>query len=284
MSLNTDEFDTAFAAALDEKPEEPSAQAPAAVQAGSSAPAAGAAPPPGGAPPPKPPPPSPVRRRATVRPTVDPNKYQGRKPFPDLFTSDTTAPAPRGGVEEKIEYFREKLRVMEQQALRFKGAWEQREAELDAVELLVEREREKGAALEKRVATLETFIGQKRTEVEAFQQQVKEAMAERDIRAHGLSDDLQQARQAQQQAEAALASRDEAIRRLSDGVKELKEQLAKQQQELEAKDKALAEQQWRIASLEREVAAGGGGDSAEVERLKMALRAERAKVKQLGGE
>ncbi len=120
--------------------------------------------PPGGPPPLSPPP---VRRRATSRVTpAGPDGWSGRTAFDDLFVTDTAAlPSARGGAEEKVEYFREKLKRSEAMTARFREAWQVREREMDVVESLMDQEKgrteeqaAKAADLTQKLHALEGFL------------------------------------------------------------------------------------------------------------------------------
>lgn len=223
------------------------------------------------------------------KPHIDPATYQRRHAFGDLFVGVAPGSPPRGGVEEKLEYFRERVRALEATLHNAEVAFATRDAELDAVELLWGRERTRAEGLQKQARDLQEFINQKKAELESFNAKVKEAMAAREIAALELRDELERAQDALVDANATVAKRDEIIKRMSQGVDETRRELsslrglvAEKDRALELKDQQIAELQWRVSTLEREALTAADNDT-EVERLRMALRAERAKVKKLEG-
>ncbi|HSI06400.1 MAG TPA: hypothetical protein VLC93_18075, partial [Myxococcota bacterium] len=141
-----------------------------------------------GPPGPPPPPRRPARRSTTKDTGTLPTQWNGRTNFDDLFVTDTAAvPAGRGGLEEKVEYFREKLKRSEASTARFREAWQVRDKEMDVLEALMEQERNKAEGesgktteLTQKLAALEQFLDQKKREFEAYGQKVQAAFAQKD--------------------------------------------------------------------------------------------------------
>ncbi len=144
----------------------------------------------GAEPPPLQPPPPPRRPRRSVSRDLSqlPDSWGGRSNFDDLFVVDTgSLPSARGGLEEKVEYFREKLKRSEAMTARFREAWQTRDSEMDVLEALMERERVKAdegshqnAELTQKLQALEHFIEQKKNEFEAYGRKVQAAFEQKD--------------------------------------------------------------------------------------------------------
>ena len=125
-----------------------------------------------------------ARRPTTKQVAITPGQWSGRTTFDDLFVTDSAPlPSARGGPEEKVEYFREKLKRSEAMTARFRDAWQTREKEMDHVETLMEQERgraeeqaNKVVELTQKLQALEGFLEQKKKEFEAYGQKVAEEM------------------------------------------------------------------------------------------------------------
>ena len=88
--------------------------------------------------------PPPLRQRGSL------TDWKGRTPFEELFVPDASPlPSSRGGLEEKVEFFREKLKRVESQVTRFREAWGVREGELDTLEALIKTQKGHGQTLNK---------------------------------------------------------------------------------------------------------------------------------------
>ena len=130
-----------------------------------------------------------------------PTSWAGRAPFEDLFIADVAAgPAPRGSAEEKVEYFRERVKRNEAHLVRFRDAWAMRDRELDILEGIVANERRQGQGLQTkvqegltRVTGLERFNEQKKQEMEAYGEKVAAGFAAAEEREKSLHVQLQAA-------------------------------------------------------------------------------------------
>ncbi len=76
--------------------------------------------------------PPPLKRSAS-------QAWAGRTRFEELFVPDSNPlPTSRGGLEQKVEFLREKLKRTEAQVMKFRNAWSVRESEMEHIETLLE--------------------------------------------------------------------------------------------------------------------------------------------------
>ncbi len=193
---------------------------------------------------PPPPPRRPARRSSTKDAGSLPTQWNGRTNFDDLFVADTgPVPAGRGGLEEKVEYFREKLKRSEAMTARFREAWQVRDKEMDVLEALMEQERTKAegesgktSELTQKLGALEQFLDQKKREFETYGQKVQAAFAQKDQAEKDLKAQLAGF---EERLNAELAEKDGEIRGLAGQVDALTSEL-EQTRETAQRDQANA--------------------------------------------
>ena len=182
-------------------------------------------------------------------------EWTGRAAFEDLFVADASAaPALRGSLEEKVEYFRDKLRRAESQAARFRDAWQTRDREIDALENFLKKASAKasehdaeGAALKQKLATLEAFVEQKKQEFEAYGRKDNGLLAQRDEDEKKLRLELEGAAQ---EKSRAVANKEIEIRGLQEQVLALQDELQGEHRLRQADNQALGA---RLAEREQEL-------------------------------
>ncbi|MBC7792125.1 MAG: hypothetical protein H7Z43_00325 [Clostridia bacterium] len=195
-----------------------------------------------GAPPPPPRRPARPSVRAKDGSLTLPASWSGRTNFDDLFVNDTAPmPAGRGGLEEKVEYFREKLKRSEAMTARFREAWSVRDRELDVLEGMMEQERGraedqsgKNGDLTQKLTALEQFLDQKKREFEAYGQKVQAAFAQKDQTEKDLRAEIAGF---QQQADADLLEKEGEVRGLQGQIEVLTQEL---EHEREGREKERA--------------------------------------------
>jgi chromosome segregation ATPase len=217
--------------------------------------------------------------------------YKGRTPFPDLFAAEASAQptaAVRGGPEEKIEYFREKLRRAEAQIARFREAWQAREWDLDSAEVLIAEQKKRADESTAALQQVQLFLEKKKEEFEAYSKKVTQAFADKDASEKKLREELAALRQqidgerreimqSQEQSEHEVQLRDEA-------VKKLKEAIASQRRALEERDVSIANLEGRVAdALEaaQQGAQKGAAHAAEAAAAKEQIEAREVVVRKL---
>jgi chromosome segregation ATPase len=204
---------------------------------------------------------------------MSPKECKGRTEFPDLFAQDSAAlPAVRGGPEEKVEYFREKLRRAEAQIGRFREAWDVRTAEMGAVESLHAQERKRAEEATKAAQQMQAFMEQKKLEFEAYGKKVTQAFAEKDADEKSLREDLETARI------ETFEARAEAERLERELTAEVERERAEAEQEKTkvAQERAKTEQERTKAEQER---ARAGQERAKAEQEKAAANEARGALK-----
>ena len=157
------------------------------------------------------PPPRPATGKPAAASIVTPESYDGRRSFDDLFRPAPSAKPPRGGLEEKIEFLRSQLKHAGAKAARFREAWTVREAELDAVETLLTRERQRVAALEKKLKEVESFFENKKQELAAYGDRVAKTFAEKDAEARQLTCEVGELRDSSSHRDVKIAELEEAV-------------------------------------------------------------------------
>lgn len=165
----------------------------------------------------------------------------GRTDFSDLFAVEKAAP-PRGDLDEKLEWFRERLRQAETQLGRVREAWATREAELAAAESALARERTASAEARAQVATMQRFLESKKAELVAYAAKVKQALIDKDIRIEVLEQELAEQKAAAPEVTQALAD--------SEGrIAALEQELARHQATLAAERRdARKQRDWSDAA------------------------------------
>ena len=241
--------------------------------------------------------PPPVRSRLKPgkdAPQITPGQWNGRTPFDDLFVSDAAPlPSARGGLEEKVEYFREKLKRSEAFTARFRDAWQTREKELDVLEAMMTQERGKAEDLTTKVndltqklQALETFVDQKKREFEAYGQKVAQAFAQREDQDKELKRQIEQKsgelEGVRNQLQVANDELEHERRVHTEDSKALNEQLAERDSRFDEADKKNAElsQEIEVAreelldtkqALEHDI----GVRNESIEKLKASVESQR---------
>lgn len=175
-----------------------------------------------------------------------PGPYTGRTRFDNLFQSDNISSArASGGPEEKVTYFRDKLRHAEGQIARLREAWAIREGELDTLEALLAEERERGSGGSARLAALERFLADKKQEFDDYAKKVTEAFAAKEKDQEQLQEQLRNLKAEIAEKEKAfrssvlgyedeLARRDTRVQQLLEALKEARGGLDEREQRFEA--------------------------------------------------
>ncbi|MEO0813926.1 MAG: hypothetical protein AAFY60_13750, partial [Myxococcota bacterium] len=256
-SLDFDELDAALDGLSQKKAAEGEAETP---EGAPEAPDASAGPPPLQ---PPPPPRRPPRRASSKDPSQLPDSWGGRTNYDDLFVVDTgSLPSARGGLEEKVEYFREKLKRSEAMTARFREAWQTRDSELDILEALMERERGKAeesahsnAELNQKLTQLNQFIEEKKTQFETYGQKVQAAFEQKEQQEQELRSELEAS---YGKMEAALDEKDSEIAGVSNQLEALKQEYEDEQrrhlEDNEAYNGQIAERDQRITDGEQRYA------------------------------
>jgi hypothetical protein len=175
--------------------------------------------------------PPPLRQRVVVSGQAP--VWTGKTAFTDLFVVESMVPPALGaGPQEKVEYFREKLRRSETLLGRLREAWAVREREVDHLESLWQQAKvqadesmHKVQELSQRMSAMERFLEQKKHEFEQYGQRVtqlfagkEEALKAAQARIEVLEQALGEAENHSGDARAALEHdvqvRDEALARL----------------------------------------------------------------------
>ncbi len=228
--------------------------------------------------------------------------YTGRTHFDDLFASDTNPlPAVRGSLEEKVEYFREKLKRAETQVTRFREAWDIREAEMDTADQALEEERAKSADVIAKFRELEKFIADKKRDFEAYGQKVTQAFAEREAVEQKLKAALEAAREEaqaktrevaelQEAMERELQARDEEIEARNEVEADYKREVEKRDQLIGRLKEEVGARGERVQELEFELhqrdqaqtklETNLGVHDQAIEKLKAAVLADRERLKE----
>ena len=200
-----------------------------------------------------------------------PGSWSGRQEFGDLFVPDTAAGPARGGsLEEKVDYFREKLKRSETQAARFRDAWQVRDREIDTLELVLSKERERVNAetaraqeLQQKSTTLERFVEQKKGEFENYHQKVAATLAQKEEAERLLKERVGAAeadRQRQVQGkDAEIQGLEGQLTALQDELKEAFRLRTEDQQaastQMQAQETKIGQLDERVADLARELEA-----------------------------
>ncbi|MEO1171555.1 MAG: hypothetical protein AAFX94_05820 [Myxococcota bacterium] len=180
------------------------------------------------------PPPLPSGSRRTTK-----GEYDGRTEFPDLFQADSVAGDPsRMAPVDKVEFFRQKLKHAEGLLSNFKIAWRTRNEELDHVEALLESSRGDRDRAQVRLKQLESFLEDKRSEIDSYAQQVAAAFAEKEESEHALreqlAEELAEQERLRDEADIALRSQEE--------IAKLRQELGPRVAELETERQDLTGQ------------------------------------------
>ncbi|MEL6195522.1 MAG: hypothetical protein AAFZ38_11390 [Myxococcota bacterium] len=171
------------------------------------------------------------------RPVFD-GDYQGRTEFDDLFQIQSVSGDPaRMTPEEKVSYFRQKLKAAEEQIARFRGAWNTRNRELDHVESLLEEASNDREQANERLVQLERFLEDKRAELDRYAKSVADAFAEQEEKENELREKLadEQAEQERLRDEADIAER------TSEEITRLRAELGPRVQTLEDENRSLTD-------------------------------------------
>lgn len=224
-----------------------------------------------------------------TRRAIDPKAYKARTRFDDLFASDTKGSAVlRGSLDEKIDYFREKLRTAEGQIARFRQAWDVRESEMDAIESLLDEARTRADTTAHKLEAIEAQWGERKTQVDAYGKKVTEAFAEQERTEKTLRDELAQLREA---ADAATAEHHLEQQGLRDTLAERDRQLEALVSDVADAHQEIDRHRQRVRELEAQLAqqtADGAQHHEEQEdaalKLKMALQSVRNNVSHLETE
>ena len=232
-----------------------------------------------------PPPPIPAKAR---RPVTGSGPYTGRTAFPDLFAPIPGGTAvPIGSPEDKVIYFREKLKQAEAQLARFRFAWDTREQELTKVEGELAAERELATQNQARLEKLQRFVDAKRQEIDEYSQQVAAAFAEKEQDAEKLREDVDRVRSAQARThdilEKELAARDEAINRLRKMAADQRERLAERDEKIDTLAYQAEEEVTKAEGIRTMISELEERDEL-VDRLHLALKFEGGKVNKLEAE
>jgi chromosome segregation ATPase len=171
--------------------------------------------------------------------------YRGRRHFDDLFTEDSApiAHSPTGGPEEKVAYFREKMKRLETKVSRFKEAWAAREVELDALERIVARERQASEQNRQRARALDAFVAQKKAEMAAYSKRVAAAFTEKDAIEKSLREELDRIRataeREREELRRTLGSFDQDLAERNEAITALKATIELQKHTVEARTREL---------------------------------------------
>ena len=255
------------------------------------------------APPPKPNQPPPLSAsRARARKQAA-KAFAGRTRFDDLFVVEKVdGSAAVGSVDDKLNYFREKLKVAETQVSKFKEAWEIREREMDTVEGLLAREKNRADHSQKRADTaqqsldrLQSFIDEKKKEFESYAAQATQAFADLQEKEKKTRQSLEQLeRQAADDKEEleeriAALEREQAIRaKALEKLKKLSDAQRRALQERQAQIDELLEESEHVASEAARIREAGGQAEDDlrqrddvIRKLKVALKGANNSLAQL---
>ncbi|MEL6544415.1 MAG: hypothetical protein AAFQ82_07300 [Myxococcota bacterium] len=173
-------------------------------------------------------------------------EFTGRTEFPDLFKAETVGgDVSRMTPEEKVGFFRQKLKISEEQLTRFKDAWQIRTRELDHLEVLLANSRTRFDQNQERLGQLETFLDEKRSELDRYARSVAEAFKEQEEKENSLreqlADELAEGERLRDEAMTAERSRDEINRERSELLPRLQELEQKSRSDTEALEDARGE-------------------------------------------
>lgn len=210
-----------------------------------------ASPPPGDGEPSRASPPAPV----AAAPASAGETNRGHTDFSDLFASDKAAP-PRGDLDEKIEWFRDRLRRAEAQLARVREAWGTRDAELAAAESELARERAVSESARAQVAAMQRFLEHKKSELVAYGAKVKQALIDKDLRIEVLEQELAEQQEAlEAERHDAREQRDRTDAATVEAAQTMEQELASQRQALEAERRDARKQRDRADAAAIQAAA-----------------------------
>ncbi len=187
------------------------------------------------------PPPLPETSKRTLE-----GDFTGRTEFPDLFKADSvTGDLARMTPEEKVHFFRQKLKFAEEQISRFKDAWSTRTRELDHLEVLLDNSRKETDQTKVRLGHLEKFLDEKREELDRYAKSVADAFAEQEEKENSLreqlAEELAEAERLRDEAMTAERSRDEINRERTELLPRVQQLQAENRTQAEALDEARGE-------------------------------------------
>lgn len=241
----------------------------------------------------------PLATTVVARPAPGPptDTYKGRRQFHDLFIEDgpPISHSPAGGPEEKVAYFREKLRRLEVKVARFRAAWATRDTEVDKLERIVARERKASNENRRRAQALGAFVARMKAEMQAYSKRVATAFSEKDTIERRLREEIDrirasadrerdELRQTLDSFDQDLAERNESIRALKATIELQKDTVQARTRELiQARNHAeesRTELLEGLRSLNKEVAAR----DEEINALRASGRESRMSTQVLDGQ
>ncbi|MEE8409519.1 MAG: hypothetical protein V3T05_07935, partial [Myxococcota bacterium] len=194
-------------------------------------------------------------------PKLPPGPYQGRMPFEELFASESAPmPAATGTPQEKVAYFREKLRRMEEKVSSFKQAWTTRESEMDALEALVKREQKRAEEADNQFEVLQDFITRKKAEMDQYGKQVTAAFSEKDAAETQLRAEVEKIRaegdKEREELYNTLESFDQDLIKRNEAIRRLKATIKLQRDTVEARNKEIQDAKDRSEEGREELLSG----------------------------
>lgn len=217
----------------------------------------------------------------------------GRTEFEGLFVSDSSPMPKASGIDDKIAYFREKLRRAETQMNRFKEAWAIREEEMDALETSVQAEKKRADENQNGCHELQKFLEQKKGEFEEYGAKVTAAFSEhesldkeRTAKIAELEKKLEKLHKGGTETETHLRNEVEALRSAAETDKGVVEELQdgldrarKERDELTVKVEELTERDEAAQQQLQEAFGDAANDEAKRSTIENKLRAALKKAR-----
>ena len=193
-----------------------------------------------------------------------------RTRFEDLFVADPLSPPARAGVDEKLTFFRAKLKRTEEQLSRAREAWNLRETEFDALEVSLEQQKDQNEALRQEIDRIRSLMQQQQKKISEYGDKAIQAVSQRDEALRSQHNEIQHLRRVNDLSEQAVRVSDESFEKLKESILVLNATTDRLHNTIDAREAEIAELREALKAQEE-----------DRERMVRALRAERAKVLKL---